>query len=88
MIGWVEILGLVAGACTTAAVVPQIWKAWKTKEVEDVSKKMFFVLITGLGLWVVYGIITGDLPIIVTNGVAFSLNIFMLYLIFRYSKQH
>ncbi len=84
MISWVEVLGLTAGACTTAAVVPQIWKAWKTREVDDVSTKMFLVLIAGLSLWVVYGLIRNDLPIIVTNGVALLLNLFMLYLIFTY----
>ena len=84
MFGWIEILGLTAGVCTTAAVVPQIRKAWKSKEVEDVSPGMFFVLITGLALWVVYGVIKNDIPIILTNGVAFALNTFMLYLIFRY----
>lgn len=87
MIGWIEVLGLVAGACTTAAVVPQIWKAWKTKEVEDVSPGMFFVLITGLGLWITYGVFKKDVPIIVTNGLAFILNSFMIYLIYRYREK-
>lgn len=84
MISWTEVLGLVAGACTTAAVTPQIWKAWKTKEVEDVSLGMYLVLITGLALWLIYGIIQNDIPIIATNGTALLLNLFMLYLILRY----
>lgn len=84
MIGWTEILGLAAGAFTTAAVTPQIWKAWKTKEVEDVSIGMYLVLITGLALWLVYGIIQKDIPIVATNGTALLLNLFMLYLIYRY----
>jgi MtN3 and saliva related transmembrane protein len=87
MIGWTEVLGLTAGIFTTAAVTPQILKAWKTKEVEDVSPGMFFVLITGLALWVIYGVITGDIPIIATNGVAFCLNVFMLFLIYRYREK-
>lgn len=86
MVGWTEILGLIAGACTTAAVTPQIWKAWKTKEVDDVSVGMYLVLITGLTLWLVYGIITNDIPIIATNGAALLLNLFMLFLIFRYRR--
>ncbi|GAB2760141.1 SemiSWEET family sugar transporter [Salinimicrobium soli] len=85
--GWTQILGLVAGACTTAAVIPQIWKAWKTKEVDDVSPGMYYVLITGLALWTVYGFIKSDIPIIATNGLAFLLNIFMLYLFFRYREK-
>jgi|25_taG_2_1085351.scaffolds.fasta_scaffold01121_2 MtN3 and saliva related transmembrane protein len=87
MIGWTEILGLTAGVFTTVAVTPQIWKVWKTKEVDDVSPGMFFVLITGLALWVTYGVITKDIPIIATNGVAFMLNSFMLFLIYRYREK-
>lgn len=87
MIGWTEILGLVAGVFTTAAVAPQIWKAWRTREVEDVSPGMYYVLITGLALWVAYGVVINDIPIIVTNGVAFSLNSFMLFLIYRYREK-
>lgn len=83
---WTNILGLVAGICTTAAVVPQLLKAWKTKEVEDVSPGMYFVLITGLALWVVYGIIKSDWPIIATNGTAFLLNSLMLFLLYKYSE--
>lgn len=83
----IDILGLVAGLCTTAAVVPQLLKAWKTKEVDDVSPGMFFVLVTGLALWVVYGVIKNDMPIIATNGTAFALNGLMLYLLFRYGKK-
>lgn len=84
---WTTILGLVAGICTTAAVIPQLLKAWKTKQVQDVSPGMFFVLITGLALWTVYGVIKNDLPIILTNGVALVLNSLMLYLLFRYDDE-
>ncbi len=78
------ILGLAAGICTTAAVVPQLWKAWKTKKVSDVSPGMFFVLILGLAMWTIYGFIENDLPIILTNGTALVLNSLMLYLLFKY----
>lgn len=83
---WTTILGLVAGLCTTAAVIPQLLKAWKTKKVNDVSPGMFFVLITGLILWTIYGVIKNDLPIILTNGLALVLNSLMLYLLFKYEN--
>lgn len=86
MLEWTEILGLVAGLCTTVAVVPQIRKAWKTKQVKDVSPGMFGILVTGIFLWVIYGIIQNDLPIIATNGTALALNSLMLYLMIRYRK--
>ncbi|TBW29934.1 SemiSWEET family sugar transporter [Gramella sp. KN1008] len=82
-----EILGLVAGVCTTIAVIPQIKKAWKTKKVRDVSPGMFGILMLGVGLWVVYGIMQNDLPIIATNGVSLGLNSVMMYLMIRYREK-
>lgn len=82
--GWEEILGLVAGICTTIAVIPQIRKAWNSKKVEDVSPGMFAILIAGVSLWVVYGITQNDLPIIATNGVSLGLNSVMAYLMIKY----
>lgn len=87
MLDWTDVLGLVAGVCTTAAVLPQIKKAWKTKKVEDVSPGMFIVLVIGVFLWVIYGILQNDLPIIATNGVSLALNGLMLYLMVRYRKK-
>lgn len=84
---WTDVLGLVAGICTTAAVIPQIKKAWQTKKVEDVSPGMFIVLIIGVFLWVMYGITQKDVPIIATNGISLGLNGFMLYLMLRYKKK-
>ncbi|PVW16249.1 SemiSWEET family sugar transporter [Marixanthomonas spongiae] len=82
----VTVLGLLAGLCTTSAVVPQLLKAWKTKRVNDVSPTMFVILMLGVGLWVVYGILKHDLAIILTNGVSFLFNLSMLYVMIRYRK--
>lgn len=80
----IAVLGLLAGACTTVAVIPQIYKAWKSKRVKDVSPGMFGILMLGLALWVVYGILKKDIPIIVTNAIAFGLNSVMFYLMIKY----
>jgi len=84
---WTDVLGLVAGICTTVAVVPQIKKALQTKKVEDISPCMFSILIVGVFLWVVYGITQKDMPIIVTNGVSLALNGMMLFLMLRYREK-
>lgn len=84
MLEWTTIIGIAAGILTTAAVIPQIYKAWKTKKVQDVSPGMFIVLLAGLLLWVVYGVMKKDVPIIATNGLALALNGFMLFLMVRY----
>jgi MtN3 and saliva related transmembrane protein len=68
------LLGLVAAAMTTAANVPQVWKAWRTKQTDDLSLAMTLILSTGLGLWVIYGIMQSDLVIVLANAVAMVLS--------------
>ncbi len=81
-----ELIGIAAGLLTTIAVLPQIFKAIKTKEVNDVSPYMFIILCGGVGLWTVYGVLKMDWPIIVTNGISFILNAIMLYIVIVSSK--
>ncbi|WP_158977944.1 SemiSWEET family sugar transporter [Cellulophaga sp. L1A9] len=81
------VIGTLAGICTTGAALPQIVKAWSTKQVNDVSPYMFLVLIVGVSLWTVYGILLKDVPIIITNGISTCLNGIMLVLIVKYRSK-
>lgn len=82
----IKIVGLIAGILTACSLLPQLFKTIKTKEAEDVAPFMFWMLVTGTGLWTYYGVLRDDLPIIVTNAFSLSLNIFMLVLRKRYTK--
>ncbi|WP_144281658.1 SemiSWEET transporter [Chryseobacterium echinoideorum] len=80
-----DILGLIAGGLTSIASMPQLIKAIKTKNVEDLSWLMLVILITGLSLWVWYGILQNELPIILSNAFAVLVNVslFCCYLLFK-----
>jgi MtN3 and saliva related transmembrane protein len=80
----IEVIGFAAGIFTTLAVVPQLLKSWRTKQVVDISPFMFICIMCGVGVWVVYGILKNDYPIIFTNGLSFILNFSMLMLFLRY----
>lgn len=69
----VTVLGLVAASCTMASFVPQIVKTYRTRSVGDLSAGMYALLTTGALLWLVYGLLIGDLPVIVTNAVTLVL---------------
>ncbi|MBS7232112.1 SemiSWEET transporter [Flavobacterium psychroterrae] len=84
---YTDIIGLFAGICVTISVVPQIIKVWKTKKVKQISLKTFGILTFGLLIWIIYGIIKNDLPIIITNCVSFCLNLIMVYFIIYYEKE-
>ena len=83
----IQILGLAAGACTSVAAAPQLYKAWKTKNVKDISIKMFILYVIGGSLWFAYGLLKSDMPIIATNAIALIINAAMLLLKLRY-KNH
>lgn len=64
-----DILGLVATCFTTYSFVPQVWRTWKTRDVSGISLVSYLVITVGLALWLVYGWVRGDLPLIVANSV-------------------
>ncbi len=83
---WTQIIGLAAGICTATSLLPQIIKTLREKKADDVSLMMLFVLMTGIILWIVYGIKRDDLPIIATNSFSLLVNITMIILRIRYKK--
>jgi MtN3 and saliva related transmembrane protein len=67
------LIGLGAAACTTIAYVPQVLKTWRTRSTTDISIGMFLLLFVGIVLWLVYGVILQDLPLILANFITLCL---------------
>lgn len=80
----VQTLGLIAGGIVIFSSLPQIFKIIKTKRTNDISLPMYIVLNIGTFLWIVYGFITQQLAIIITNAVFQILNLLILYLKIKY----
>lgn len=81
---YLTILGVVAGILTTSSFIPQIIKILKTRSAKDVSLLMFVIISLGISLWLVYGILKEDLPIIIANSVTLVFNIAVLFLKYKY----
>lgn len=60
-------LGFLAGTITVVSFVPQVVRAWRTRQTRDLSLGGFLLLATGASLWLSYGLLTGDTPVIITN---------------------
>ena len=69
----VDLIGAVAGALTTIAFIPQVWRIWTTRSARDLSLLMYSIFTCGVALWFVYGLELGALPIIVCNGLTLAL---------------
>lgn len=78
------LIGLIAATLTTLSFVPQVIKIWKLKETRDISLLMFVMLSVGILLWLVYGFLIQDLPVILANTAAFVLNIIIVFFKVKY----
>jgi MtN3 and saliva related transmembrane protein len=74
------VIGLAAAVCTTAANMPQLKKAWITRQTDDLSLKTLLLFVGGLALWVVYGVLQKDIVIILANCISLSLAVALVYL--------
>ena len=83
-----ELLGLIAGGITSVAMMPQLIKVLKEKNAEDISVVTLLVLIAGLSLWVWYGILQDELPIILSNAFSVLINITLLICSLIYKKKN
>ena len=78
------IIGYLAALLTTFSVIPQIIRVYRLKESRDISLWTVISLSAGILLWVIHGIVIGDLPVIIANGVSFGLSVLMIYLVVKY----
>lgn len=84
--GFMETIGIAAGVCTALSLLPQLIKLIRYKKAEDISLVYLITLFCGLVLWIVYGFLRKDLPIIFTNIVSMILNILIIILGIKYKK--
>ena len=81
-----EIVGIAAGVCTAAALLPQLIKTIKEKDAKSLATGMLIILIAGNSLWIYYGVLKSDIPIIATNIFSDLINITLLFLSIKYKK--
>ncbi|MFZ3003271.1 MAG: SemiSWEET transporter [Undibacterium umbellatum] len=60
------------------AFIPQAWLTWRRKRAEGVSLGMYLILVSGVLMWLLYGLMLGALPVIIANIVTLILASFIL----------
>lgn len=63
----IRYLGYFAGFLTVVSFLPQVVRTWRSRRTGDLSLGMFSLLVTASTLWIIYGFIIHDWPVIVTN---------------------
>jgi len=75
-----EIIGFVAATLTTLSFYTQAYKIIKTRDTASISLVMYSIINVGLILWLVYGLMIGDMPIILANAFTLIASLTILFL--------
>jgi len=76
-----EIVTFVGAAAALASMVsfaPQAFKIIRTRDVSSISAAAYCVTVAAFALWLTYGALKMDWPLIATNGVNLALSAFIL----------
>ena len=82
---YITFIGFTAAAMGGIALFPQVLKVLKTKSTKDISREMILLLAGSILLWLIYGILLNNIPIIVAN--SFGLIQAIIILFFKINNQ-
>ena len=81
-----QIIGFLAAIIGTSLMLPQVFKTFKTKRVDDVSLVMLVLYFLNCLLWLIYGFLISAMPVTLCNSVALVISVIQLTLKFRYNN--
>ena len=79
-------IGFVAGTLTSIAAIPQVIKTLRTRHARDISIWQPLLLAFGVALWMIYGILINDLPLIIANVIPLICNIVLTGMKISYGR--
>ncbi|HEV3173194.1 MAG TPA: PQ-loop domain-containing transporter [Actinocrinis sp.] len=79
------LIGLAAGALTTTSWLPQVIRAFRTRSTKDFAWSWFAMFGTGVGGWLIYGIIAAAPSVIAANALTLALLLGLAWLKLRHS---
>lgn len=81
---WTTGIGLLAAFSTTISFLPQAIKIIKTKDTSSISASMYSIFTFGTLMWLVFGLLSKNMPVIFANGITLIFSSTILYYKFRY----
>jgi MtN3 and saliva related transmembrane protein len=79
----ITIVGYLAGFCTAIAQFPQAYKVLKTGDTHSISLGMYSIMTFGIVLWMIYGLLIPDFPMIIANAVCLIPSFYTLFVTVR-----
>lgn len=75
---WAIAIGSLAALTSTISFSPQAWKIIRSRRTDGISSATYSITVAAFALWIVYGVLIGEWPLIVSNGICLLLSGFIL----------
>ena len=79
-------IGTAGGIVSSVTFLPQVIKIWKTKSAKDLSMMTLFFLILNVSLWLTYGLLKTDFPLIITHSIVLTMILIMVYFKLKFKE--
>ena len=76
---WIEVVGHTGAFLSSITFIPQVYKAWQSKSVGDLSLAMIVIVFSSTIVWLVYGFSLTLWPVIVCNSIMAVLTLLLIY---------
>ncbi|MEQ9286408.1 MAG: SemiSWEET family transporter [Cyclobacteriaceae bacterium] len=82
---WIEIAGHTGAVLSSITFIPQVWKAWKTRSVKDLSIYMILIVFSSTIIWLIYGFSLLLWPVVIANSMILFLSLLLIYFKFTFT---
>ena len=84
----IDTLGFIAAIFTTVAFIPQVVLVWRERAAPGVSTGMYCIFVTGIALWLWYGLLLSSWPLIIANSLTLLLAGSILVMKLAFERKH
>ncbi len=75
---WEVLIGSLATLASIISFSPQAWKIIRSRRTDGISAASYSITVAAFTLWILYGVLIGEWPLIVSNGICLLLSGFIL----------
>lgn len=74
----VTVIGYLAALCSTVSFAPQAWKIITSRDTSGISLRTYIATVIGFALWLTFGIVKAEWPLVASNLICLVLSAFIL----------
>jgi MtN3 and saliva related transmembrane protein len=74
----IQVIGYIAALFSTLSFAPQAWKIIASRDTKSISTGMYVLTVAAFALWLAFGLLQRQWPLVLSNGICLILSSFIL----------